>query len=308
MMRFSMPQPFQPVTVVAACCMLFLIVVSTTTAGQPSVPPSQANASTKVLSTQAQVSLITNVTIAANVDGEVSLIDVVEGTEVKLGTRLIQLEDSLARAELASSHSALEAAQLQASSDVDARYAQRTLEVGLREYEQSHSANQQYRGTVSETELAQMNLVVDQSRLAIEQAILDQRVAAANAAEQKAVVDAAEVRLRKHRVTAPHSGLIAEVMVQVGQYVELGQPMIRLIVLDPMKVECLIAADQVSEIAKGSPVIYRWGEGYVSSGEITYVSPEIHPVTGQVRLTATVRNPNGKLRPGTRGQLETSGH
>ena len=38
-------------------------------------------------------------------------------------------------------------------------------------------------------------------------------------------------------------------------------------------------------------------------GHIVYVSPEVHPVNGQVRIWAEVDNPRLELRPGTRGLL-----
>jgi macrolide-specific efflux system membrane fusion protein len=39
------------------------------------------------------------------------------------------------------------------------------------------------------------------------------------------------------------------------------------------------------------------------AGHVTFVSPELHPVTGQARLWATLANPDGRLRAGMHGRL-----
>ncbi len=257
----------------------------------------------RLLSDQAQAGLICNVTIAASVPGEVATVDVSEGDAVNDGDRLALLDDELAQAEYLAAEKAFEAAELQANNDVDARFAIRTLDVRQREYQQSEAANKTYRGTVSDTELDRLHLVVDQARLGIEQALHEQKVSAAQAGEKQAAVDAASVRFRKHAMIAPRAAVVAEVFVQPGQRVDAGEPIARLIDLKTLKVECLVDADQASQIAVGEPIGFHHSSNLVCKGQIDFVSPEVHPVTGQVRILATVDNEDGKLRPGTRGRL-----
>lgn len=258
----------------------------------------------------AQVSLIQNTFIAAPIAGVVAEVSVAEGDQVDVGRPMIRLDDEQVRTELEATKAAYEAARLKADNDVDARYAQRTLEVRTRELEQSVEANRGFAGAISNTEIAKLQLVVDQAKLAIEQAEHDLQVAAAGANEKFAAAQIAEARLVKHRVTAPVAGQVVEVAVEPGEWVEAGKPVVRLISLDPIRVECFVDGN-----AYGSELVGRSVDFFASGandsnglkkplrGTVTYVSPELHPVTGQARLWATIQNPKQMARAGMRGRL-----
>ncbi len=255
---------------------------------------------------EAQVSLIQNAFIAAPMPGVVAKVDVSEGDEVQVGTRLVLLSDDQARSELQAAQAAYEAARLVADNDVDQRYAQRTLEVRQREFEQSQIANNNFRGAISETELEKLRLVVDQSRLAIEQAAHDQNIAGATAAEKLAAVKIAKERLELHGIETLVAGFVSEVDVQPGEWVEAGKPIVRVIALDPIRVECFIDGKTLGSELVGHPVRFFPADAKDDqsvTGKVTFVSPELHPVTGQVRLWATIRNADRKIRAGMRGRL-----
>lgn len=266
-----------------------------------------ADESSRLISDQAQAVLQLNVTISASMAGEIAEINVVEGQRIAQAESIAKLDDAVARAEWLATKRAHEAALLEATNDVDARFAQRSLEVRLRELEQSESANTTVRGTVSETEIDRLRLVVDQSRLAIEQAEHQQKVAMAQAGEKEAVANAANVRVQKHAIVAPRDATVAELFVQVGQRVDAGEPIARLIDLRTLRIECLVNAALAKETRTGEPVRFEFENNQACTGKIEFVSPEIHPVTGQVRILATVENPDSKLRPGTRGRLVALG-
>ncbi|MGB7344903.1 MAG: HlyD family efflux transporter periplasmic adaptor subunit [Pirellulaceae bacterium] len=255
---------------------------------------------------EAQTSLIQNAFIAAPMSGVVAKVDVSEGDDVKVGSRLVLLRDDQARTELQAAQAAFEAARLMGDNDVDQRYAQRTLEVRQREYQQSQIANNNFPGTISETELEKLRLVVDQSRLAIEQAAHDLLVARATAAEKQAAVQIAEERLKKHGIETLVSGFVTEVDVEPGEWVEAGKPIVRVISIDPIRVECFVDGKLFGAELVGHPVRFTPSDsnGNVNAiGKVTFVSPELHPVTGQVRLWATIENTDRKIRAGMQGRL-----
>jgi macrolide-specific efflux system membrane fusion protein len=267
-------------------------------------------------SDEAQISLIQNTFIAAPIAGVVAKVDTSEGDVVKVGTSLIQLNAEQAETELLAARSAYEAARLESANDVDERYARRTLEVRQRELEQSQQANLNFLGTVSETEIEKLKLVVDQSALAIEQAEHKRLVASATAAEKQAAVRIAEAKLKKHTISATVSGMVTEIDVQPGEWVEAGKPVVRVISLDPLRAECFVdgrehGSELVGHVVKfyprTSPAEQAGNQAVdqdaVVTGSVVYVSPELHPVTGQVRLWATIPNPDLKVRSGMQGRL-----
>jgi macrolide-specific efflux system membrane fusion protein len=212
---------------------------------------------------------------------------------------------------LEAAQAAYEAARLESDNDVDARYAKRTLEVRQRELQQSVIANDQFPGSVSETEIAKLQLVVDQSRLAIEQAEHELQVARAVAKEKLATSRIVEARLRKHGVEAPVGGYAVEIVVEPGEWVEAGKPIVRIISLQPIRVECFVdgrthgpeLVGRVIEFFPAGGEKATSAESQSLTGKVTFVSPELHPVTGQARLWATIDNPKLSARAGMRGRI-----
>jgi macrolide-specific efflux system membrane fusion protein len=258
----------------------------------------------------AQVSLIQNTFVATSIAGIVAEVSVSEGDRVKLGDRLVQLDTEQAKTELEAAKATLDAATLQSANDVNVRYARRTMEVRQRELEQSLEANQRLPGTFSESEISKQQLEVDQARLAIEQAEHDHSVARAKVREKEAVITITEARLRRHGINAPVSGRVVEVAVEPGEWVDTGKPVVRIVSLDPVRVECFIDGSELGEELVGRKVVFypassRQAESTASplTGHVTFVSPELHPVTGQARLWATVANPHHAALAGMQGRL-----
>jgi multidrug resistance efflux pump len=258
----------------------------------------------------AQATLVTDLTLAAPIAGRVQSMSVVEGQRVSPGELLVQLDDRRAQAELKAAVAAAQAAELQSTSDVDRRYAERTREVRMRELEQSLDANRRYPNSVTATEIDRLQLVIDQAGLSIEQASKEAEIAEANANEKRSLAKMAELRVAEHRLESPIAGSVAELTVRSGEWVEAGKPLLRLVSLDPIRVSGFIDGRRHGPELQGRAVEFEWtesgeGEGntIVLRGEVTFVSLEVHPVNSQVRMWASLRNPDQRLRPGVRGTL-----
>ncbi len=258
----------------------------------------------------AQTTLVTDLTLAAPIAGRVMSVTATEGQQVSKSDVLVQLDDRRAKAELAAAESAAKAAELRSTSDVDQRYAERTREVRMRELEQSIDANKRYQNSVTATEIDRLQLVIDQAGLSIEQARKELEVAEAQADEKLSLVEMAKLRLSEHRVDSPVEGNVAETMVSVGEWVEAGAPLLRVVSLDPIRVSGFVDGRVHGSDLKGRPVEFEWmqsiggeDQSIVLSGEVTFVSLEVHPVNSQVRMWATLRNPDQLARPGVRGTM-----
>ncbi len=257
----------------------------------------------------AQVSLIQNTFVAAPIAGVVAEVLVSEGDQVESGRRLVQFDAEQAQTELDAARAGYDAARLESDNDVSERYATRTFEVRQRELQQSVEANSQFTGSVSEAEIAKQQLVVDQARLAIEQAQHDLKILRARAVEKLAAMKIVEARVRKHGVQATVAGTVAEVAIEPGEWVEAGKPIVRVISLNPIRVECFVDGRMY-----GPGLVGRGIEFFLANtasaesetplrGKVTFVSPELNPVTGQARLWATIDNPKLAARAGMRGRL-----
>lgn len=253
----------------------------------------------------AQVTLATNVTIPAATSGIVRHLAVNEGQPIRVDDVIAELDDRQANAEYESVFQKLNVALLESENDVDLRYAQMSLEVHQKEYDQSRQANASFAGSVSQSELRKQQLVVQQSRLRIEQAERDAEIARAKVAEHRAAATAAQVAIDQHQVRSPVSGVIAQRMVNQGEWVAAGEPVARVIGLDRLRIECFIDPQATATLVAGQRVRFTSAslKESVYHGTIRFIAPEFHPVTGQARLWAEVDNHDGQLRPGMQGTL-----
>lgn len=273
------------------------------TAGGPKIAGELA-----IIIDEAQVMRIQDVMVGAPVSGLVAKVRIQEGQAVSVDTVLVELSAERAEKELAAAQAAYEAALIQSENDVNTRYAQRTLEVRKRELKQSTEANQRYAGSVTATEIDRLQLVIDQAILSVEQAQQELDVATATVREKAATVDLAALRVREHSIGSLTEGRIAEVLVQAGQWVEAGKPVVRIVSLDPIRISAFIDGRKHNRSLVGRPVEFQWQPepsvpAITLMGRVSFVSDELNPVTSQVRLWAEVDNPDETIRPGMRGML-----
>ncbi|TWU35095.1 efflux RND transporter periplasmic adaptor subunit [Novipirellula artificiosorum] len=280
-------------------------------------PGTAAEKSSQIEIADAQVSYIQNAFIASPIAAVVRSIDVAEGDQIEQGRLLVQLDDSMARTECEAAVAAMEAAKIRSDDDVDARYARRALDFHIRELQQSEQANVRFAGAVSDSEVEKLRLVVDQAKLAIEQAEHEQQIAKAQSREKEATVQIAEQRVAEHAIRSSVAGVVVEITPKPGEWVDAGKPVVRVISLDPIRIDCFIDGRkygpdlvnrEVQFFCSEIPHANRSkGKAETFLGKVVFVSPELHPVTGQVRLWATVANPNHRLQSGMRGKVVIGG-
>ncbi len=99
---------------------------------------------------------------------------------------------------------------------------------------------------------------------------------------------------------------MAEVSRHQGEWVQPGQTVLRMLRLDRLRAEGLVVPSQIGDNLAGRKATLTVeidGKPVEFAGAITYVSPEIDPVNGQVRFWAEIDNPQLKLRPGMHGSI-----
>ena len=125
----------------------------------------------------AQVAYIEDVSISAVDPGIVRELAVDLGTLVQAGQVIARQESRLFQAELHAAESDVAIAELESQNNVNLEYAQESLKLNKAILQRSVLANKAYEKTVSKTEIQQLELQKEQSRLSAEQALMDQKVA-----------------------------------------------------------------------------------------------------------------------------------
>jgi len=113
-------------------------------------------------------------------------------------------------------------------------------------------------------------------------------------------VGSIEAALAKKTIRAPFSGRIGIVAVDVGQYLGVGQPIVTLQNLDPIRVDFSVPQRELARVAAGQTVIasVETHPEAEFTGEITAISPQVEQATRNVDVRARVSNPEGRLQPG----------
>ena len=254
-----------------------------------------------------QVTLIDVVDVAAQEAGLLMELEVREGSEIKEGDPIGQINDSkmlMAKKVAEAEH---KVALAEAENDIAIRYSEKAYEVARQEWVVRHKANQQVPGSTPEVEMEKLKLQAEKSKLEIEKATLERTIASLTAESKQASVEAADDDIHRRRVLAPLDGVVAEVFRHRGEWVNPGDRVVQLLRMDKLRVEgdLNIAEVSPSDIV-GRPVRIvaklTGGKQAQFQGKVVFVDLRI--LTGGVyRVKAEVvnRQENGAwtLLPGT---------
>ena len=106
-------------------------------------------------------------------------------------------------------------------------------------------------------------------------------------------------RFAWYAVRAPFEGTLIEKHIVMGESVDNASEVFTLADLSSVWVDLVISQDIISSVQEGHTVTVRLPDGAESETEIGFVSPLVAPDTRTALARATVRNPNGRFRPGT---------
>ncbi len=133
---------------------------------------------------------------------------------------------------------------------------------------------------------------------------LDAADARAKAAHSQ--VAALEATIAKKTIRAPFDGRISIRQVELGQVLPAGATIASLQSVTPIHAEFWLPQQALAEVAVGQKVrvVSDVFPGATWDGAITTVNPEVDVNTRNVRVRATLENPDGRLRPGMFARVE----
>jgi membrane fusion protein (multidrug efflux system) len=116
-------------------------------------------------------------------------------------------------------------------------------------------------------------------------------------------VAALEAQIARKIVRAPFAGRLGIREVNLGQYLSPGTPLTTLEALDSVYVDFSLPQQALASVQPGLAVRMtingeQGDESFATDGKITAVDPSVDPATRNIRVRASVLNPEQKLRPG----------
>lgn len=247
--------------------------------------------------------------IPARAAGVLIRVAAAEGARVEPGQLLATLDARRASIALKAAEAERNQVAARAANELKRQYADKALEVARAELARSQESIAQYARSVSQSQIDVERLTVEKLELERRQAEHELRLEQFELARQDAAVAAAKLELELHAVRAPFAGVVALVRGRVGEWVQPGAAVLRLVGVDALRAEGFVGADAAPSALVGAPaeLVVERGAGAPPRryrGVLKFVSPEIDPVARQVRVWAEIDNADGELRVGEQGRLE----
>jgi membrane fusion protein (multidrug efflux system) len=210
-------------------------------------------------------------TIAAEVAGRITAIEIYEGRAVESGFVVLKIDPERRELEVKRARAELEGAR---ASFLDAQ----------REWRRFRKLKEKDFAAQARLEEAEAELATARSRLEA----------------SEAQVGVAERALADAKVRAPFAGLVADRMVSVGEFVQMSQPLFELVALDPIEVEFHLAEIDSARVHLGDTVrvLVAPFPDEAFPATVTFISPVINPRTRTLRVKGRIDNGDGRLRPG----------
>jgi RND family efflux transporter MFP subunit len=106
-------------------------------------------------------------------------------------------------------------------------------------------------------------------------------------------------------VVAPFDGRIRDRLVSIGDYVAVGQPVVVLVRVNPLRLRLDVPEREAAGIRNGQPVqLTVEGEPEPHTGRVARISPALSEESRTLLVEAEVPNPTGRLRPGSFAKAE----
>ena len=265
-----------------------------------------------------------SVTLQPRVSGQISAIYVKAGDRVEAGTPIIQIDAEQQRAQVASRDAAVESAATDitgAQSDVaNARetlkslQAKRTANLSDVQFNQSEYKRYQElftQGASSKQVLDQKLNTLQTSKATLQQTEADiqaqqstiTRSQSTVAKNQRALqqaqanVNEGQAQLQYYTIKAPFAGVVGNIPVKVGDFVDNTSQMLRITQNQQLEVQVQIPLERTAALRPGLPVQLLDDQGKVlQTGRLSFIAPDVDPTTQSVETKAVFNNPGGKLR------------
>lgn len=290
-----------------------LIVVALTGPLQDADTPNATSAARQGLIVErCVVKLIDDISVPAREAGLLNEVTVKEGDEVQAGNLLGKLDDKDAKTTQAMAGFEVTIAQRQADSTVEVDAAEKAAEVAQAEWEESQEINTAAPGTITVTQIRREYLTVERARFQHQAAIIQNAVAGDTHHLKKAQLEAATNRVNRHEIRSPIDGVVAQIVKRPGHWLQPGDPVLRLVRMNRLRVEGMIEGDIAApaQIA-GQPVVVtvkRGVEGDMElKGVVSFVSPIVE-ANEKFRVWVEVDNQkindHWAIRPGQEATMD----
>lgn len=224
------------------------------------------------------VDLVDTIELPAPEAGVLVFQGVKEGAGVKSEDVIAKIDVSMQEMEKKIAIYEYNAAVKRAKDDIEIRYSRKASDVAKAEHEELLDAESRVPGVIPDPQMRKAKLDWERSILAIDKAGNDMKLAHLDALVARAKVDAADLAIQRRTVLAPFDGQVVEVYRHQQEWVNPGDPILRLVRMDTLRVDAWVfLADHSPREIDGCEVTIEAlgpkGKVERATGRITYIRP-----------------------------------
>jgi len=265
-----------------------------------------------------------SVTLQPRVPGQVSAIYVRAGDRVQAGKPLLQIDATEQRALVKSREAAVNSAQADVeSAQADVANAQDTLrslqarrasalaDLQLREREYERNRQLFNQGAISRQTLDERLNALQTARANLNQVEADIRAQQSTInrtqsgvarnqrllEQARANLNEVEAQLQYYTINAPFNGIVGNIPVKVGDYVNNSTQLLTFTQNQRLEVEIAVPLERANDLRQGMQVQLLDAQNKVlQTGRIFFIAPNVDPQAQSVLAKAVFENPRGRLR------------
>lgn len=221
--------------------------------------------------------------LSPRIDGLVSKLHVNEGSWVEAGQPLLELDDAIAKTQVASAQARLDEAQAR--------------------YKDAKRQREEFQSLRSRQHVAANTL---------ESAVATENATKAGVAAQRAELQRLQELLSRHTLKAPFAGLVSRKQTEIGQWVKADSPVVTLAALDTIRVRASLPQRYYQQVAKDSKIriIFDALAEKSFSGKLSALVSVGDQTTRSFPVLIDIENAKHTIAPGMSAQVfvELSGN
>ena len=216
--------------------------------------------------------------VPAQEQGVLTKFFIQEGFEVKKDDPLAQIDDEQAKMSVQVQQAKLNAAEREASNDVNIRYAKAAKNVAEAELKSAKETIARVPGAVPATEIRKLELSVVQATLQIEQSTNQFEISKYQVDVSKAELDASKLGVSRRVVKSPISGIIVEKYRNEGEWVKPGDPIVKVVYFEKLRVKTTFDINRIPMqrvMRHNAKITVVQKPGMTFNGKVVFANPVI---------------------------------
>lgn len=246
--------------------------------------------------------------IPSKVAGVIQKSHIQEGSVIQADQLLMEIDSRLAKLNVEKLANEEKIAADEAASTVEVEYLEKSIGVANAELSRALESNRRLPGAVPKSEVDQLMLVAQRAIAEKDKAVFDMQVMAMQTAIRSLDLSMGRRQLEEHQIQSPIAGMVVEVYKKQGEWVNVSDPIAKVVQLRKLKAEIKVPASIALDNLLDTRAVFTPAlsglEDRTFEGTVVYVSPEANPVSRQIKVWVVIENEELKLVPGLVGQVE----